>query len=227
MRIAVITFPGSHGADDVVYVYRDLLGQDAYTVWHQEESLKKPDVVVLPGGAAFADYLRPGALSVASPIIGPVIKFARDGGPTLGIGNGFQILCESKILPGILLQNPSLHFVNREVPLLVCNNETPFTTCYEEEDVVNLPIACFFGRYYADKRTMKDLEENGQVILRYCDREGEVNYEDPFNGSLNAVCAISSRHYNVVGMMSHPERVADPVLGSDVGRKMLECVLKK
>ncbi len=227
MRVAVVTFPGSHGAEDAVYVYRDLLGQDAYTVWHQEESLKKPDVVIIPGGASFADYLRPGALSVASPILGPVVKFARDGGPILGIGNGFQILCEAKILPGILLQNPSLHFLNRDTHVLVCNNETPFTKTYEEEDIIVLPIACFFGRYYADKRTMKDLEENGQVVLRYCDREGDVDYEEPFNGCLNGVAAVTSRHYNVLGMMCHPERVSDPLLGSEVGRKMLECVLSK
>ncbi|MFN8389631.1 MAG: phosphoribosylformylglycinamidine synthase subunit PurQ [Bdellovibrionota bacterium] len=226
MRISVVVFPGSSGADDAAYVYRELLGQDVQLIWHQEEDLKKPDVLILPGGAAFGDYLRPGALVQGSPILGPIRKFARDGGPTLGIGNGFQILCEMGILPGVLLQNTTLHFMSRNVYLSVQNNKTPFTKGYELEDIITLPMACTYGRYFADKRAIRDMEENGEVVFRFCDREGDIDEDNPFNDSLNSIAGIASRHMNVLGMICHPERACEKVMGSEEGLKLLSAVLK-
>jgi len=225
MRISVVVFPGSSGADDAAYVYRELLGQEVKTVWHQEESLAKPDVVIIPGGAAFGDYLRPGSLVLGSPIVGAIRKFARDGGPILGIGNGFQILCELKILPGILLQNVGLHFLSRDVFLRVDNIETPFTKKFQYQQVITLPLACTYGRYFADRRAIRDMEENGEIVFRYCDREGELDEKNPFNDSLNSVAGICSRHRNVVGLMCHPERAAEAIMGSEEGLPLLSAVL--
>lgn len=226
MKISVVVFPGSSGADDVAYVYRELLGQEVTTIWHQEEDLKKPDVLVIPGGSAFGDYLRPGALVLGSPIVGAIRKFARDGGPTLGIGNGFQILCELKVLPGVLLQNSTLHFSSREVFLRVDNIKTPFTDCFKEEQVISLPMACTHGRFFADKRVIRDMEENGEVVFRFCDREGEIDDKDPFNGSLHSVAGVCSRHRNVVGLICRPERAAEEIMGSVEGLPLLSAVLK-
>lgn len=227
MKVAVVVFPGSSGADDAVYVYREVLGQTAYTVWHQEESLKNPDIVVIPGGAAFGDYLRPGALTLGSPIVGGIRKFARDGGPMIGIGNGFQILCELKVLPGALLQNMNLGFMSRDVHLLVQDVRSPFMSTHKEDQVISLPIACSYGRYYADKRTLKDIEENGNVALRFCDREGDIDPDDPFNGSLNAIAAVTNRHHNVLGIICHPERAVEESMGSTVGLEILKAPLLK
>ena len=226
MKISVVVFPGSSGADDVAYVYRELLGQEVTTIWHQEEDLKKPDVLIIPGGSAFGDYLRPGALVLGSPIVGAIRKFARDGGPTLGIGNGFQILCELKVLPGVLLQNSTLHFSSREVFLRVDNIKTPFTDCFKEEQVISLPMACTHGRFFADKRVIRDMEENGEVVFRYCDREGEIDDKDPFNASLHSVAGVCSRHRNVVGLICRPERAAEEIMGSVEGLPLLSAVLK-
>ena len=225
MRVSVVVFPGSNGAEDAAYVYRDLLNQEVNLIWHQEEDLKKPDVLVIPGGAAFGDYLRPGALTQGSPILGPIRKFARDGGPTIGIGNGFQILCEMQILPGVLLQNPSMHFMSRNVFLTVQHIKTPFTKNYEQDEIITLPIACSYGRYYADKRAIRDMEENGEVVMRFCDREGDIDERDPFNGCLNSIAGIASRHSNVLGLICHPERACEKMMGSEEGLKLLSAVL--
>jgi phosphoribosylformylglycinamidine synthase len=226
MKISVVVFPGSSGADDVAYVYRELLGQEVQTIWHQEEDLKKPDVLIIPGGSAFGDYLRPGALVLGSPIVGAIRKFARDGGPTLGIGNGFQILCELKVLPGVLLQNSTLHFSSREVFLRVDNIQTPFTSSFKQEQVISLPMACTHGRFFADRRVIRDMEENGEVVFRFCDREGEIDDKDPYNGSLHSVAGVCSRHRNVVGLICRPERAAEEIMGSVEGLPLLSSVLK-
>ncbi len=181
--------------------------------------------MVIPGGSAFGDYLRPGALTIGSPIMGSIRKFARDGGPTLAIGNGFQILCEMKVLPGVLLQNIGLQFLNQNVFLKVESTASPFTKVYEEEDILSLPMACNYGRWYADKRTIRDMEENREIVFRFCDQEGDVDPEDPFNDSLHAVAGIKSRHGNVLGMICHPERAAEGVIGNDEGLKLLSAVL--
>ena len=226
MKIAVVVFPGSSGADDVAYAYREILGQEVVSIWHQEETLKGADVVVVPGGASFGDYLRPGALVMGSPICGALRKFSRDGGPMLGIGNGFQILCELKILPGVLLQNTGLSFLSKDVFVSVDNVSSPFMKGLKEDQVLTVPLACGFGRYYADKRTLKDAEENGNIAFRYCDREGDIDLRDPFNGCLNAIAGVTSRHHNVLGVMFHPERAVEASMGSTVGLPILKAVLK-
>ncbi len=226
MKVAVIVFPGSSGAEDAAYAYREILGCEVINIWHQEETLKGADVVIIPGGASFGDYLRPGALVLGSPIIGAIRKFGRDGGPMLGIGNGFQILCELKILPGVLLQNKSLNFIHRDVYLSIDSNKSPFLSGMEPERVLSLPLACSFGRYYADKRTLKDIEENGNVAMRFCDREGDIDFDDPFNGSIHAIAGVTSRHHNVLGLIAHPERAAEDAMGSVVGLEILKNILK-
>ena len=226
MKIAVVMFPGSSGAKDAVYAYQDVLGQEVYTVWHQEESLGDPDVVVLPGGSAFGDYLRPGALVRPSPICASIIKFARDKRPVIGIGNGFQILCELEILPGALITNINGRFLNTETYLLNQNNRSIWTNELEEEDVIKLPVSCYNGRYYADKRTLKDLEEMEHVAFRFCDEDGDVNTEEPFNASSNAIAGILNRHENVLGLICHPERAIEEFMGSVDGLSILNSVLK-
>lgn len=221
-RIAVVQFPGSGGVADAVHAYGTILGQDVYTVWHQEEDLKKPDILVLPGGAAFGDYLRPGALAKTSPISGAIRKFARDDGLILGLGNGFQILCELEVLPGVLLANSNSRYLNTDVHLVVENTTSPWTQHLDSEEVYRLPIGCSFGRYWADKRTLKDLEEEGRVALRFCDKDGDIDEAAPFNGSAHAIAAIVSRHNNVLGIMCHPERAVEKLMGGTDGLGILQ-----
>lgn len=228
MKIAIVHFPGSHGADDVLYAYSDILKQEqVYKVWHLEENLSKPDLVIVPGGATFGDYLRPGALAKSSPICGPVKKFALDGGLVLGIGNGFQILCEIGVLPGILLLNQCGRFLNEDVHLLAQENiKTPFAKHIQADTVIKLPLACSNARYFADKRTLQDIEDNGQVVFRYSDKFGELDAgENSKIGSTNSIAALANRHHNVLGLMAHPERAVEKVMGSEEGLGVLAKVL--
>lgn len=226
MKIAVVVFPGSGGVQDAVYAYQDVLKQEVYTVWHQEELIGDADMLIIPGGAAFGDYLRPGALVKASPICGAIRKFARDDLPIIGIGNGFQILCELEILPGILLPNASSRFLNTETHLVTQNNKSIWTRHLEEDSVLKMPISCYYGRYYADKRTLKDLEEMGHVAFRFCDADGDVDTDEPFNASTNAIAGILSRHENILGIVTHPERAVEKFMGSCDGLEILSSVLK-
>lgn len=228
MRIAIVNFPGSHGADDVLYAYSDVLGQsEVYQVWHLEENLQKPDLVIIPGGATYGDYLRPGALAKSSPICGPVRKFAMDGGPVLGIGNGFQILCEIEVLPGILLLNQCGRFLNEDIFMMAEPEiKSPFAKHIEPETILQLPLACSAARYHADKRTLQDIEDNGQVVFRFCDRFGELDEgEQSKIGSTNCIAALANRHHNVLGLMPHPERAIEKVMGSEVGLELLKPIL--
>lgn len=225
MKVAVIQYPGSHGADDACYAYQQLLGQEPYKVWHQDEDLKAPDVVVVPGGYSFGDYLRPGALAKASPISGAVRKFAQDGGPVLGIGNGFQILCELGLLPGSLLANQNGKFMNTLVTLSVESTINPFTKNLTPNTTLKLPVANYFGRYYADRRTLRDLEDKNHIAFRYTTEEGDPTLPDNFNGSLSSIAGIISRHGNVLGLMPHPERAIEEFMGSCDGLNVLKSVL--
>ena len=226
MKIAVIVFPGSGGVADAVYAYRDVLKQEVYTVWHQEEGIGKPDLVVIPGGSSFGDYLRPGALAKISPVLGGIRKFARDDGPIIGVGNGFQILCEAEILPGILLPNSNSRFLNTDTFLTPQNTRSIWTRRLKAEQVMVLPMCCYNGRYYADKRTLKDLEEEGRVAFRFCDIEGDCDMQQPFNGSLHSIAGILNRHENVLGIINHPERAVEHFMGSVDGLDILESVIK-
>lgn len=224
-RIAVVQFPGSGGVADALHAYGTVLGYQVYTVWHQEEDVKKPDILVIPGGAAFGDYLRPGALAKTSPICGAIKKFARDDGLIIGLGNGFQILCELEILPGVLLVNQNSRYLNEDAHVLAENTSSPWTRHLDEDDVYRLPIGCSYGRYYADKRTLKDLEEEGRVAFRFCDHEGDVDDQHPYNGSSHAIAGILSRHSNVLGIMCHPERAVERITGGTDGITILQSPL--
>lgn len=224
-KVVVVEYPGSTCLSETARVYREIFGAEVSVIWHDEETFgagAKPDLVIIPGGYSFGDYLRPGALAKLSPLSGAVSRFAEEGGPVIGIGNGFQILCEIGVLPGALLINPSMKFVNQSAHLKVENAETIFTKKLNATKPISLPVACYFGRYVTDRRTLKDLETNGRVVLRYCDKFGDVDHKNPFNGSTNSIAAITNRKGNVLGMMPHPERACEEILGSTAGRELLQ-----
>lgn len=215
MRFAVVSFPGSNCDDDCVRVVEEVLGETAYKVWHLDRDLARPDVVLLPGGFSYGDYLRCGAIAARSPAMDSVVDFARGGGPVLGICNGFQVLAERGLLPGALLQNAGLRFVCADVRLEVCGRETPFTRGMSGE--LTVPVAHHEGRYHADEQTLERMEGEGQVVFRYVG-------ENP-NGSLRDIAGICNGAGNVVGMMPHPERCAEALLGNDDGRALFDAVL--
>ncbi len=224
MKIAVVKYPGSHGAEDVLSAYSAILGREAYLVWHLEESLKKPDAVIIPGGFSFGDYLRPGSLSKVSPISGAVKKFAQDGGPVLGIGNGFQILCEMGILPGALLPNKQGSFFSGDVYLYVENTKTAFLKDRTRGEILQLPLASYCGCYFADRRTLKGLEDKGQIAFRYCTKDGDLDVPDNVNGSFLGIAGVVNRNENVLGLMAHPERAVEESFGGVCGKLILEGV---
>ncbi len=210
IRVAVVRFPGSNCDADTLRAVEQA-GAEAYYVWHREAELGGADAVVLPGGFAYGDYLRAGAIARFSPVMAAVRSHAEQGGAVLGICNGFQILCEAGLLPGALMRNAGLKFVSRPVRVRVETTETPFTTAYEAGAILSLPVAHGEGRYVAPADDLSALEAEGRVVLRYLDNP---------NGSVNDIAGITNAARNVVGIMPHPERAADPVLGSPEGAKV-------
>lgn len=225
MKFGTIVFPGSNCDRDVAYVTRDLLGQPTRMVWHQDTDLNDLDVVVIPGGFSYGDYLRCGAIAQFSPVMNSVLEHARQGKYVLGICNGFQILTEVGLLPGALIRNRDLHFICDRVPIRVERNDLPWTQNYAANEAIALPLAHGEGRYYADADTLKTLEDNAQVLFRYCSTTGEVNEENNPNGSLNNIAGIINRQGNILGMMPHPERASDPILRATDGIKLFEGLL--
>ncbi len=217
MKFGIIIFPGSNCDRDVLYVTRDLLKQPTRTIWHEETDLHDVDVVIIPGGFSYGDYLRCGAIARFSPIMKQVIAHADRGKYVLGICNGFQILTESGLLPGALVRNRDLHFICDRVPLQVEHTDLPWTQAYADRSTINLPIAHGEGCYHADPDTLSALEANGQVIFRYTGTNP--------NGSLNNIAGICNKTKNVLGMMPHPERAADPLLGNDDGIHLFKSLL--
>lgn len=215
MTVAVIQFPGSNCDADAVNAV-EVLGGRARPVWHAESDLGKPDAVILPGGFSYGDHLRSGAIAARSPIMDAVKAFAARGGPVLGICNGFQTLCEAGLLPGALARNAGLHFVCRVADLQVVNAASPFTALYEEGQLLRVPVAHGEGRYYADDETLARLEGEGRVAFRYIGNP---------NGSLHDIAGILNGQGNVLGMMPHPERVVEDVLGGEDGRGIFEALL--
>ena len=213
MRVAVVRFPGSNCDWDSLHSARRA-GHDSYFVWHRDTDLQNPDVVVLPGGFSYGDYLRSGAIARFSPIMDAVRKFADDGGKVLGICNGFQILCEAGMLPGALMRNARLTFASRPVHLKVEQTDNPFTAAYQLGQVIRMPVAHGDGRYTADEATLRELEANRQVVVRYVSASGApaTGGENP-NGSANDIAGISNTAGNVVGLMPHPDRATDPAVG--------------
>ena len=217
MRVVVVTFPGSNCDQDCYKAIEEQLEAEAVYLWHKEHDLRGADAVFLPGGFSYGDYLRCGAIAAQSPIMREVVDFARSGGPVAGICNGFQILCEAGLLEGALIRNRTLKFVSREAFLRVERSEAPFTDAYRIGDVLRIPVAHGEGCYYADEATLDRLEAEGRVAFRYCDAGGQVTAAANPNGSLRGIAGIVNEAGNVLGMMPHPERAVDPLLGSEDG----------
>jgi phosphoribosylformylglycinamidine synthase len=224
MRVAVVTFPGSNCDYDCYKAAQDVLRADAYYVWHREHDLGSPDLVILPGGFSYGDYLRAGAIARFSPIMREVMDFAVAGGPVLGICNGFQVLCEAGLLPGALVRNASLQFRGEDVHMRVENATTAFTSAYAPGQVLRLPIAHGEGNYVADEATLARLEAEGRAVFRYVDAAGEASAEGNPNGSMHNIAGIINEQGNVLGLMPHPERVIEPLLGSTDGRGVFESI---
>ena len=224
MRAAIVTFPGSNCDYDCYKALTDVIGAEAYFVWHREHDLKNPDLVILPGGFSYGDYLRAGAIARFSPIMTETIEFARAGGLVMGICNGFQVLCESHLLPGALVKNESLKFVGRSVYCRVENTETPFTSEYREGQVVKYHVAHGMGNYVADPETLDMLEADRRVVFRYCDVNGNVTAESNPNGAARNIAGIVNEAGNVLGLMPHPERSMEALLGSTDGVPLFQSI---
>jgi phosphoribosylformylglycinamidine synthase I len=218
MKFGVVIFPGSNCDHDTYHVISKVVGQPVDFIWHKEEDIDRFDAIILPGGFSYGDYLRSGAIARFSPVMRSVTEFARDGGLVLGICNGFQILCETGLLPGALLRNRDLKFICEHVNIRVENNSTPFTTAYAPDQVLSVPIAHGEGNYFCDEKTLNELESEGRVIFRYCDAAGQVTDEANPNGALNNIAGICNRERNVMGLMPHPERASESMLGCNDGR---------
>ena len=225
MKFAIVVFPGSNCDQDCYHVAKDLLGQDAQYVWHRETDLRGADAVVLPGGFAYGDYLRAGALARFSPVMDAVADFAKQGGPVLGICNGFQVLLEAGLLPGAVRVNRGLRYVCRDIHLRVERTDTPFTHLYAPGEVVKMPIGHMEGNYTAPPELLEELERSGQVAFRYCDEFGDVVDAANPNGAADGIAGVSNAAGNVVGLMPHPDRCAEGLLGNDAGRRMFESAV--
>jgi phosphoribosylformylglycinamidine synthase subunit PurQ / glutaminase len=224
MRFGVVTFPGSNCDHDMIYVLGTIMGQEVEHLWHKDKDLKGCDFIVLPGGFSYGDYLRSGAIARFSPIMEKIMEHANNGGFVMGICNGFQILCESGLLPGALLHNNNQKFICKNVYIKPQNNTTIVTQTVPNK-ALKIPIAHGEGRYYADEKTMKELNANGQILFRYCDENGNVNADSNPNGSLENIAGICNNKKNVFGMMPHPERAADDILNNADGKFLFESIL--
>lgn len=218
-------FPGSNCDRDVSYITRDILQQPTRMIWHKDSDLSDVDVVIVPGGFSYGDYLRCGAISRFSPAMRAVIDHANQGKYVLGICNGFQVLTEAKLLPGALVRNRDLHFICDRVPLRIERADLPWTSHYQPGEVITLPIAHGEGSYYADADTLKVLEDNHQILFRYCSADGITNSANNPNGSLQNIAGVCNIQGNVLGMMPHPERAADSALGVTDGIQLFQGLL--
>ncbi len=226
MKFGVIVFPGSNCDHDAYHVISKHVGQPVDFVWHKETDLSSYDAVIVPGGFSYGDYLRAGALAHFSPVMSAVKKFAEEGKFVFGICNGFQILCESGLLPGALMRNRDLHFICRHINIKVENDKMPYTSELTNGAILSIPIAHAEGNYVCDDETLAELEENNQIIFRYCDENGETANEANPNGSLLNIAGISNKRGNILGMMPHPERACEEMLGSNDGRDIFRSLTK-
>lgn len=235
MKFGVVIFPGSNCDHDTYHVISKVIGQPVDFIWHKESEIDRFDAIILPGGFSYGDYLRCGAIARFSPVMRAVTEFAESGGLVIGICNGFQILCEAGLLPGALLRNRDLKFICEHVNVRVERADTPFTSACTQGEVLSIPVAHGEGNYFCDPQTLHELETEGRVILRYCTPAGDVNDAANINGSLNNIAGICNRERNVMGLMPHPERASESVLGSNDGRvifrsmadSMLEMIKQK
>jgi len=225
MKFGIVKFPGSNSDEDAFLAVEQVLGQEGVWLWHKDHDLRGADVIILPGGFSYGDYLRAGAIARFSPIMREVVAHADRGGPVIGICNGFQIACDAGLLPGALLRNQSLQFVSELVRVRVENSETRFTNQYAPGQILRMPIAHGEGRYVADEATLDRLEQNGQVVFRYVNVAGDVDPAHDPNGSSRGIAGIVNDRGNVLGLMPHPERAAESVVGSADGVALFESVL--
>ena len=226
MKFGVIRFPGSNCDQDAYYVIRDVLRQPVEYVWHQETSVRGYDCLILPGGFSYGDYLRTGAIARFSPVMEATREHAERGGLVIGICNGFQVLCEAHLLPGALVRNVGLKFRCKQVQLRVDNRDTVWTCAIPEGKLLTIPIAHGEGCYVADMDTLNSLQANRQIVFRYCDASGEPDITANPNGSMLNIAGICNETFNVLGMMPHPERASETILGSADGRLVFESVLQ-
>ena len=225
MNFAVLQFPGSNCDQDVVHVLRDVLGHSARLLWHKEHSLGESDAVIIPGGFSYGDYLRTGAIARFSPVMEAVQVFAANGGLVLGVCNGFQILCEAGLLPGALIRNRSLQFRCEHIFLKTATTDSPFTSQIPEDKLLRVPIAHGEGCYFADDETLAQLKARNQILWRYVDARGEATEIANPNGSLDNIAGICNEARNVGGLMPHPERASEAILGSADGRLVFESLI--
>ncbi len=225
MRFGIVVFPGSNCDADCHNVTCDILGVPTIYIWHKEKEIPGVDVLILPGGFSYGDYLRAGAIARFSPIMEAVTRFASAGGYVLGICNGFQILVEAGLLPGAFLRNRSLKFICKACSVRAENNQTAFTSLYRSGQVLSLPIAHAEGNYYMDHATLSRVAQRGQILFRYCTKGGETSEEANPNGAIFNIAGICNESGNILGMMPHPERAADPLLGSEDGIKLFQSLL--
>jgi len=227
MKFGVVVFPGSNCDEDMVYVLKNIMGQETIKLWHKNSDLEGCTHIILPGGFSYGDYLRSGAIARFSPIMMKVIEHANSGGFVFGVCNGFQILCESGLLPGALLHNNNRKFICKNIYIKAENNNTLITSKVPLNKSLKLPIAHGEGKYYADEKIIKSLNKNGQILFRYCNADGKITSEANPNGATENIAGICNTAKNVFGMMPHPERASDKELGNQDGRFLFESIVEK
>lgn len=225
MKFGVVIFPGSNCDKDMIYVLRHIMEHDVIELWHKNTDLQGVDAIILPGGFSYGDYLRSGAIARYSPIMEKVIDFAHKGGFVFGVCNGFQILCESGLLPGALLHNDNQKFICKNVFIVPDNNGSVATALLDKQKPLKIPIAHAEGRYFAKEETLQDMRQNGQILFRYCNQYGEVTSDANPNGSIENIAGVCNAKKNVIGMMPHPERAADDELGNTDGKLIFESII--
>lgn len=225
-RFGVAVFPGTN-CDVDTYEALKFLGAEVEYVWHKEKKLERYDVIILPGGFSYGDYLRTGAIAQFSPLMNALKDFVEKGRFVIGICNGFQILLEAGVLPGAMLVNRGLKFICKHVYIRVENNDSPFTALYKKGEVLKIPIAHHSGNYYVDSETLEKLKNNGQIVFRYCNQNGEINEESNPNGSVENIAGVINEKRNVLGMMPHPERACENLLGSEDGQRLFLSLMKE
>lgn len=223
-KIGVIVFPGSNCDHDAYHAMKHVMNAETEFLWHKDSDLSDIDLLIVPGGFSYGDYLRSGAIARFSPIMKSVIEYAAKGNPVLGICNGFQILLEAGLLPGAMLHNEKLRFVCKEVFIRVESNRSLFTSDMEKGQIIRVPVSHGEGNYFIDDQGLSKLEENDQIAFRYCNRKGNITEESNFNGSVSSIAGITNKGGNVLGMMPHPERAMEKVLGSDDGKLFFDSV---
>lgn len=227
MKTGVVIFPGSNCDQDMIYVVGKIMGQEVVELWHKDNDLKNCDVVILPGGFSYGDYLRSGAIARFSPIMEEVIKFANAGGIVFGVCNGFQVLCESHLLPGALLKNNNNKFICENIYIKSQTSNSILTNLVDTDKALKIPIAHGEGRFYCDDTTLKDLNKSSQILFRYCNMQGEINELSNPNGSIENIAGICNFNKNVFGMMPHPERAADEELFNTDGKSLFASLYSK